>query len=134
MQKEIKHTWFYSQSPQDVWDYLTKSELLEQWLMPNDFQPVVGHKFQFFCNNTCFCEVLEVEPCTKLTYTWQTNSVETKKPFVSKVMWTLLPKENGTELQLVHNGFTALEDLIMHENGWNKCAEKLEGLVNKVEK
>ncbi|NLR82909.1 helix-turn-helix transcriptional regulator [Chitinophaga eiseniae] len=25
-----------------VWDYLIKPELMEQWLMKNDFQPVVG--------------------------------------------------------------------------------------------
>ena len=28
MQKEIKHTWHFNQSPQEVWEYLTKPELL----------------------------------------------------------------------------------------------------------
>jgi hypothetical protein len=48
------------------------------------------------------------------------------------VVWTLVPKENGTELQLVHNGFTLLEDLVGHENGWNTCLKQFEGLLNTV--
>ncbi len=46
-----------------------------------------------------------------LSYSWQKNSAKDNKPFNSKIVWTLVPKENGTELQLVHNGFTALEDI-----------------------
>lgn len=72
MQKEIKHTWYFNQSPQEVWEYLTNSELLEQWLMPNDFQPIVGHKFRFTNPNGTFvhCEVLEIKPFTNLSYSW----------------------------------------------------------------
>lgn len=33
MEKEIKKTWHFNQAPQDVWEYLTKPELIEQWLM-----------------------------------------------------------------------------------------------------
>ena len=125
MQKEIKHTWFFNQAPQEVWEYLTKPELIEQWLMKTDFQPIIGHKFRFICNNTAYCEVLEIEPFSKLSYSWQANSVNSNKPFDSKVVWTLAPKENGTELQLQHNGFTLLEDAVSHENGWNKCLDRM---------
>ena len=48
MQREIKQTWQFTQSPQEVWEYLTQPELLEQWLGETDFQPIVGHKFRFF--------------------------------------------------------------------------------------
>ena len=129
MQKEIKQTWHFNQSPKEVWEYLTKPELIEQWLMKNDFKPVVGHKFQFACSNISYCEVLEVKPFTKLSYSWQTNSVNTKKPFNSKVVWTLVPKGKGTELQLVHDGFTLLEDFLSHENGWNACHKQFEKLL-----
>ena len=47
MQREIKYTWFYQHSPEIIWDYLTKPELLSQWLMENNFQPIVGYEFQF---------------------------------------------------------------------------------------
>ena len=132
MQKEIKQTWFFKQSIQEVWKYLTKPELLEQWLMKTDFKPIVGHKFRFICNNTSYCEVLEVKPFTTLSYSWQPDSATDNKPFNSKVVWTLIPKENGTELQLVHNGFTALEDYVGHKSGWTKTGNQLVELLNAL--
>src|ERR1700733_15050481 len=99
MQKEIKHTWHFTQSPQEVWEYLTKPELLEQWLMKSDFQPIVGHKFRFIggCNHedkaAAYCEVLEVNPYSQLAYSWQTNSLFDNQPYNSKVVWTLAAKD-----------------------------------------
>jgi uncharacterized protein YndB with AHSA1/START domain len=129
--QEIKHTWQFNRSPQEVWEYLTKPELLEQWLMKTDFQPIAGHKFIFTAPHGMvhYCEVLEIKPFTKLSYSWQRNSALDKKPFDSKVEWTLVPKENGTELQLVHNGFRALEDYTQHNNGW---AMLVNGLVERL--
>ena len=70
MQREIKHTFFFPHPTEIVWDYLTKPELLSQWLMENDIQPNVGHKFQFRSkpalaiefDGICYCEILEVVP------------------------------------------------------------------------
>ena len=47
MQKEIRHQWFFPHPPEAIWEYLTDSELLSQWLMPNDFKPILGHRFMF---------------------------------------------------------------------------------------
>jgi len=33
--------------PEKLWRALTESPLLAQWMMNNDFEPVVGRKFQF---------------------------------------------------------------------------------------
>ena len=33
--------------PEKLWRALTESPLLAQWMMNNDFAPVVGRKFQF---------------------------------------------------------------------------------------
>ena len=33
--------------PEKIWRALTSAELVGQWLMNNDFQPVVGHRFNF---------------------------------------------------------------------------------------
>src|SRR4030095_3246740 len=102
MQNEIKQTWHFDQSPQKVWEYLTKPDLLEQWLVKKiDLQPIPGHKFSFTSKSgEINCEILEVNPFTKLSYSWQFNSASGNKAN-SKVLWILLPKENGTELQLV---------------------------------
>jgi uncharacterized protein YndB with AHSA1/START domain len=33
--------------PQKLWRALTHGALLEEWLMKNDFRPIVGHRFTF---------------------------------------------------------------------------------------
>ncbi|HEY4967821.1 MAG TPA: SRPBCC domain-containing protein [Puia sp.] len=131
MQKEIKQTSFFSQSPEKVWDYLTKPELIEQWLGKTDFQPIVGHKFRFISpyGNDSICEVLEVKPFTRLSYSWQKNSAKDNRPFNSIIVWTLVPNKKGTELQLDHNGFAALEDYDAHNNDWTSCFTKLGELL-----
>ena len=134
MKKEIKQIWHFNHSPKEVWEYLTIPELIEQWLGKTDFQPIVGHKFRFISpyGNDSICQVLEVKPFTKLSYSWQKNSANDNKPFHSVITWTLVAKGSGTELQLLHTGFTALEDVVAHDNGWNICHKQLEDLINTV--
>jgi len=138
MQKEIKQSWFFNQSPQEVWEYLTKPELIEQWLMKSDFQPIVGHNFRFTFNpkpgstyvGGVNCQVLEVNPFTKLSYSWNGSTQDNSRNFNSIVEWTLFPKDNGTELQLRHNGFEILEDILNHTSGWNSCIKKMQEALN----
>ena len=134
MENEIRQSRHFNQPPQEVWDYLTKPELIEQWLGKTDFKPVAGYKFRFISpyGNDSYCEVLEVKPFTRLSYSWQKNSAKDHKLFNSTIVWTLIPKENGTELQLVHNGFSAIEDVIAHTNGWNICLKKIEEIVQTI--
>jgi uncharacterized protein YndB with AHSA1/START domain len=64
-------------SPKKVWRALTEPKLLEAWLMPNDIQPVVGHRFNFYTqpvpgwDGTVHCEILEVLPQQRLVYAWR---------------------------------------------------------------
>src|ERR1041384_4562163 len=70
MEKELPHP------PEKVWRALTKASLLDEWLLKNDFQPVVGHKFTFRnqpvagWDGGINCEVLAVEPRRRLSYPW----------------------------------------------------------------
>lgn len=139
MKKEIKQTWFFKQTPEEVWEYLTKPELLEKWLMPNDFKPEVGHKFRFVISQgkdgksvdiRHYCEVLELIPNKKLSYSWKKDDMSVN----SKVSWTLIPKENGTELQLVHEGFVDEQPFISHNNGWPVVGARLAELLNTAKK
>jgi len=134
MQNEIRLTWHFDHPPRTVWDYLTKPDLLEQWLGKSDFKPIVGHKFRFESpyGNDSICQVLEITPYEKLVYSWQKNSAKDGKPFDSKIEWTLIPKGSGTDLQLVHDGFRALEDIGPHKSGWNYCHKQFEALLNTV--
>ena len=132
MKDEIKHVWHFNRPPKEVWEYLTIPELLEQWLCKMDFKPVVGHKFEVptKAGGTTMCEVTEVIPLKMLSYSWQFPSVKSKKTYDSKVVWTLVPTNDGTELYLVHNGFTILDDYIAHENGWTTLGGRLLKLMN----
>ncbi|MES1215350.1 MAG: SRPBCC domain-containing protein [Bacteroidota bacterium] len=140
MQKEINQSWHFNKSPQEVWEYLTNPDLIELWLMKSDFKPVVGHKFQFrhtpkteskYAGITD-CEVLEVKPFTRLSYSWKGSTNDGSRTFDSKIVWTLIPKENGTELHLQHNGFALLEDVLAHNQGWNNCLKRFETQINTV--
>jgi uncharacterized protein YndB with AHSA1/START domain len=131
MNKTIKHSFHFQHSPEIVWDYLTKPELLEQWLMKNDIKPIVGHKFQFVSNpapaiqfdGMAYCEIVEIQPFVRLSYTWESGPGNGKIILDSIVVWTLTPKDGGTELLLEHSGFKGGEDDLyftaMH-SGWEK--------------
>ena len=141
MQNEIKKTWFFKQSPAEVWEYLTKPELIELWLMKTNFQPIPGHKFQFTFTakegsiyaGVVNCEVLEIIPLSKLSYTWDGSTIN-GRIFNSEVKWTLIPKDNGTELQLSHDGFAVLEDFLNHNSGWDTCLGRFEEHINAAKK
>jgi uncharacterized protein YndB with AHSA1/START domain len=135
MQSEIKHSWFYPQSPEQVWEYLTNAELLSQWLMPNNFEPVVGHDFQFrttpilslSLDGIFQCKVLAIDPCKKLTYRWQAGPGNGAITLDTVVEWSLESKENGTALHLVHSGFKKENSDIFTGmyNGWLKNIDKM---------
>ncbi len=68
--------------------------------MKNDFQPVIGHRFDLSANwGVVACRVTEVEPNQKLAYTWEALGLE------SVVTWTLTPSSNGTLLRMEQIGF-----------------------------
>ncbi len=68
--------------------------------MKNDFQPVVGHRFNFRADwGAVECQVLAVEPNKTLSYTWAAYGLE------SVVTWTLTPTGTGTHLRMEQSGF-----------------------------
>lgn len=136
MSREIQHTFFFAQAPEEVWAYLTQPELMEQWLMPTDFKPEPGHHFRFTNPNNTFvvCEVVTVEPCKFLSYIWKNDWAVTKTPYSSLVSWTLTPIEGGTELKLVHSGFELFKNLADHNSGWMFLCNKLGELLKAGKK
>jgi uncharacterized protein YndB with AHSA1/START domain len=93
-----------------VWRALTDSKLLASWLMENDLKPVLGHTFDFRSkpmgdwDGVVHCQVLEVVPNEKLSYSWRGGSGKTALDTI--VTWTLTPNGAGTRLHLEHTGFT----------------------------
>ncbi len=141
MQKSIHHKFFFPHKPKVVWEYLTQAELITQWLMPNDFQLILGYDFQFktkllpqFDSDGIFyCKVLEIEPLKKLSYSWKAGPGNGKISLDSVVIWTLVEKDNGTELQLVQNGFKEIENFSIYtamNDGWLNNVNKIFTLIN----
>lgn len=86
--------------PEKVWRALTQSALIEEWLMKNDFEPVVGHRFDFCADwGSVACEVLAVETNKTLSYTWGGQTLE------SMVTWTLTATPAGTRVRMEQMGF-----------------------------
>ena len=95
VEREIAHP------PEKIWRALTQPHLIEEWLMKNDFKPVVGHSFNLRgkWGGVLDCEVLAVEPNKTLSYTWAAYGLE------SVVTWTLTPTSTGTHLRMEQSGF-----------------------------
>jgi len=95
----------FPHTPQKLWRALTEGSLLAQWLLNNDFEPVVGRRFQFRrepmpnWNGVIDCEVSVVDPLKELSYSWVAMGLETV------VRWTLTPAEGGTHLRMEQSGF-----------------------------
>lgn len=144
MAKIIKHQFFFPHPTETVWEYLTKPELMELWLMKNDFQPIIGVDFQFRTNpipsldfdGIFYCRVLEIVPFKKLSYSWKSGPGEGKITLDSVVVWKLVPTDKGTDLFLEHSGFAKKENLdfyngLMH--GWVEKLNNIAKLLNPEE-
>ena len=141
MTKVIKHQLFFPHPVEKVWEYLTKSELMEQWIMKNDFQPIVGFDFQFKTkpipsldfDGIFYCQVLEIAPLKKLSYSWKSGPGAGEITLDSVVVWTLQTTEKGTTLFLEHSGFAKIENLNFYNgltDGWLKNIQKIADRLN----
>lgn len=141
MKRTIKQQFSFSHPPETVWDYLTKSGLMEQWLMKNNFEPIVGHDFQFRTgpipsldfDGVCHCKVLEVSPYKRLSYSWKCGPGNGKFSLETVVLWKLEPTDKGTDLFLEHSGFDKEENLGFFTGmtqGWQELVAKMETLLN----
>ncbi len=143
MKRSITHQFSFSHPPEKVWDYLTNPELMTQWLMKNDFQPIVGYDFQFRTgpipsldfDGIFYCKVLEVVPFKRLSYSWNCGPGEGRITLESVVEWQLRPTEKGTDVFLEHSGFGKEENLdFFHglSHGWLEKLSKIDALLNTV--
>lgn len=145
MQRDIRQKWFFQHPPQTVWEFLTNPEILSQWLMENDFQPIVGHRFRFNAkprvkigfDGIIFCEVLEIVPLKKLSYSWRGGPGKGKITLDSVVTWTLTPTDNGTELLLEQTGFKGMRNylpyLIMNKGWSTNIKNRFTSIINSHE-
>jgi uncharacterized protein YndB with AHSA1/START domain len=110
MKADIDVTMTYPHPAGRVWEALTSRDALAAWFMPNDFKPVVGHRFTFQArpframgfDGTVRCEVLELDPPRRMVWSWAGGNIDTT------VTFTLEPVAEGTRLRMHQVGFDGL--------------------------
>lgn len=121
-----------------VWHALTDPTTLSQWMFfeTNDFQPVVGHHFQFRgkaatgWTGIVDCEVLESDAPHRLSYTWVTEGQMGQHRTI--VTWTLTATDHGvTQLHLEQSGFDreAKQEIGGARYGWTHQLNQLKNLL-----
>ncbi len=130
MTASITHDFYYPHAPERVWAALTDSAAISGWLMPNDFEPRLGHHFTFRTtpmpgldfDGICHCEVTRLDPPHVLAYTWNGGRLNTL------VTYRLEQEGNGTRLHFEHSGFD-LDDPLQQAayrglSGWREGLDK----------
>ena len=123
--------------PERLWRALTQPHLIEEWLMKNDFKPVVGHSFNLRgeWGGVLDCEVLAVEPNRSLAYTWTYTHADAAFNLRSVVTFTLTPTSAGTHLRMEQAGFRPDQPQAyggaMH--GWRQFFANLEQVLARVD-
>ena len=126
---------------QKVWKAITDKNEMKHWYFDlSDFKPEVGFKFQFTgqgkdgVNYIHLCEIKEVIPNKKLSYSWVYQGYEG----YSQVSFELFAEGAKTKLKLTHSGlesFPAVNPVFAQQNfveGWTEIIGRL--LLNYLEK
>jgi uncharacterized protein YndB with AHSA1/START domain len=116
--------------PEKIWRALTQPHLIDEWLMKNDFRPVVGHRFNLRADwGVVDCQVLAVEPNKTLSYTWGSLGLE------SIVTWTLSPSSTGTQLRMEQSGFRPDQPQYYQgaKYGWQRFFAALEQVLARID-
>lgn len=115
--------------PAKVWRALVTPEALAQWLMPNDFEPVIGRTARFtYPRGDCgaedgvvLVEVEELDPPARMVWRWQNADLgET-----TRVVFSLEASGDGTRLRLSHSGIPTEQEARSLGSGWPGKLESL---------
>ena len=115
--------------PEKVWKALTDKNEMKRWYFDvAEFKPEVGFTFNFMAGEEGgkqylhLCEVTEVMPNRKLSYSWRYDGYEG----ISYVTFDLVPEGKNTKVTITHEGldtFPKSNPDLAKENfreGWNQ--------------
>jgi uncharacterized protein YndB with AHSA1/START domain len=130
VEREIAHP------PEKLWRALTQPHLIEEWLMKNDFAPVVGHRFNLRgeWGGVLDCEVLAIEPNRMLSYTWDFAHDDAAYNLKSIVTFTLTPTSSGTHLRMEQSGFRPEQKQAFGgaKHGWQQFFANLDQVLARI--
>jgi len=130
----------FTHPPEKVWRAISQPELMAEWLMKNDFKPVVGHRFNFRAdpvpgwNGVTGCQVLIVDAPRKLSYSWADSGGDAVNGVKTVVTFTLTPTKGGTLLRMEQSGFRAGPDDRFYQGaqyGWQKMLAAMENVLSR---
>lgn len=124
--------------PERVFEALTRPDLYSRWMGPEGstttvtaMEPLPGGRLEFTVafpdgfSVQIAGEYLAVEPPNRLSHTWQVEGDEAS----TTVTIELHATAEGTQLVLVHEGFTDQADLSQNDGGWRHQFARLETLL-----
>ena len=109
MKRKIRLERSYPHPRELVWRTLTDRELLAAWLMPSDFEPVVGRVFTMRTDpgpgfdGIVHAKVLALDPPRRMSWSWHAGPVDSVVTF--SLEETIVFSRPGTRLILEHEGF-----------------------------
>jgi uncharacterized protein YndB with AHSA1/START domain len=124
MKRDIHLVREYPYPVSTLWEAITTREHLAEWLMPNNFEPRVGHKFTLRADpapgfdGIVQCEVLVLEPETRMVWRWCGGPVDTTLTLECE---SLGP--GRCRLTLRHEGFRGLSAIfasVFLHLGWSR--------------
>ena len=118
----------YDSSMERVWQAITNKDAMKKWFFEiAAFEPEVGFQFQFAgtgkdenMHYIHLCEVKEIVPLKKLSYSWKYEGYEGN----SLVTFELFAEDTKTKLKLTHAGLetfpVTIPDFAKHNfaEGW----------------
>lgn len=116
----------FTTSVEKLWTALTDSSKLAKWIADNDFEPVVGHRFQFrhqpneYWDGIVESEVLIVDEPNLLSFTW---AVGEERHTVTLTIQDL--GDGKVNLHLEQTGITNEQGLAGAKYGWMAWIDKL---------
>jgi len=111
-----------------VWEAMVDSTALAKWLMPNDFEPRLGHRFHFDGGpprGLVEAEVLELDPPRRIQWRWMIDGIPTT------VTITLRADAEGTLLRLEHAELPA-DPRPRFDSGWVEKFDSLDSLLRGI--
>lgn len=114
--------------PETVFAYFTDAERYTRWMGVDaeiDARPGGIYRVTAPQGSVARGEFVEVEPPTRIVFTWGWEGNEDVPPSSTRVEITLEPDGDETVLRLAHSGLPGAEAAALHRHGWERYLDRL---------
>lgn len=123
---QIRSSIVIDAEPSEVFEYFTESDAMVLWMGQSaQLEPLPGGRFVVDVNGAAVRgRFVELDPPTRLVFTWGFLGSSELPPGASTVEVTLSRHNGGTLVEIVHSGLTQPESL-RHVAGWRHFLGRL---------